>query len=92
MQSKGQMNESDGAAIRRVLDGDGDGYRVLVERYSPAVFRLAYRMTGTEPDAEDIVQETFLKAYRNLKNYDGRASFSTPAPDHLARTVVRGAE
>ncbi|QOY86108.1 RNA polymerase sigma factor [Paludibaculum fermentans] len=71
------MKESDGAAIQRVLAGDGDGFQVLVERYSHALFRLAYRMTGNEADADDVVQETFLRAYRSLANYDGRAAFST---------------
>lgn len=76
-QSKVQMRESDGDAIQRALNGDGDGFRVLVERYSHALFRLAFRMTGNEQDAEDVVQETFLKAYKSLSGYDGRASFST---------------
>jgi RNA polymerase sigma-70 factor (ECF subfamily) len=76
-QSKVQMRESDGDAIQRALRGDGDGFRVLVERYSQNLFRLAYRMTGNEQDAEDVVQETFLKAYRSLAGYDGRSSFST---------------
>ena len=71
------MKDSDGAAIERTLAGDGDGFRVLVERYSRLVFRLAYRMTGNESDADDVVQETFLRAYRNLATYDSRASFST---------------
>lgn len=71
------MTESDGAVIQRVLDGDADGFRLLVERYSPAVFRLAYRMTGSREDADDVVQETLLRAYKSLARYDGRASFST---------------
>lgn len=71
------MTESDGAAIARTLGGDGDGFRVLVERYSPGVFRLAFRMTGNESDSEDVVQETMLRAYKNLNCYDGRASLST---------------
>lgn len=71
------MAETDAAAIGRTLAGDGDGFRVLVERYSPAVFRLAYRMTANESDAEDVVQETFLRAYRHLAQYDQRAAFST---------------
>ena len=41
------------------------------------VFRLAFRMTGNEQDAEDVVQETFLRAYRQLKNYEARSSFAT---------------
>ena len=46
-------------------DGDTEAFRFLVERHSRGVFRLAFRMTGNEHDAEDVVQETFLKAYRN---------------------------
>lgn len=69
--------DTDAVAIQRVLSGDGDGFRVLVDRYSQALFRLAYRMMGTEADADDVVQETFVRAYRNLATYDGRASFNT---------------
>jgi len=41
-----------------------------VERHSRGVFRLAFRMTGNEHDAEDVVQETFLKAYRKLDAFE----------------------
>lgn len=71
------MEDSDGVAIARVKAGDGDAYRALVERHSRSVFRLAYRMTGNEQDAEDVVQETFLRAYRQLHRYEGRAGFGT---------------
>ena len=71
------MQETDSAAIERVVAGDGDAFEVLVERYSRGLFRLAWRMTGSESDADDVVQETFLRAYRGLAEYDGRASFST---------------
>jgi RNA polymerase sigma-70 factor (ECF subfamily) len=71
------MEESDSAAIVRVNAGDGDAYRTLVERYSRAIFRLAYRMTGNAQDAEDVVQETFLRAYRHLHRWEGCSSFST---------------
>src|SRR5207247_1848277 len=54
-----------------------DAYRVLVERHSRALFRLAFRMTGNESDAEDVVQESFLRAYRQLGKFDERASFGT---------------
>jgi RNA polymerase sigma-70 factor (ECF subfamily) len=54
-----------------------EAFRELVERHSRMVFRMAYRMTGNEQDAEDVVQETFLKAYRGMDRFDSRASFST---------------
>ncbi len=41
------------------------------------VFRLAYRLTGNEQDAEDVVQDAFLKAYSNFERFDSRASFAT---------------
>lgn len=72
-------------------------FRVLVERHSRAVFRLAFRMTGNEHDAEDIVQETFLRAYRALHRFESRANFGTwlhrvainCALDHLGRVRRR---
>jgi RNA polymerase sigma-70 factor, ECF subfamily len=54
-----------------------ESFRVLVEEHSPMVFRLAWRMTGNEQDAEDVVQETFLKAHRSFDAFDARASFGT---------------
>ncbi len=66
-----------GGAIERARSGDSDAFRLLVEQHSRAVFRLAFRMTGNEEDAEDVVQETFLRAYRQLDKYEARSSFST---------------
>lgn len=71
------MEMSDEAAIAAAQAGNQDAFRVLVERHSRAVFRLAYRMTGNEQDAEDVVQEAFLRAYRQLHRYESRASFAT---------------
>ncbi len=64
-------------AVARARAGDGDGFRTLVERHGRALFRLAYRMTGNEHDAEDVVQETLLRAFRRLDQWDGRAQFSS---------------
>jgi RNA polymerase sigma-70 factor (ECF subfamily) len=71
------MEQSDAAAVAQVRAGNSDAFRVLVERHSRSVFRLAFRMTGNEQDAEDLVQETFLRAYRQVARFDGRASFGT---------------
>ena len=71
------MPQSDAAAVALARDGDSEAFRALVERHSRAVYRLAHRMTGTAEDAEDVVQETFLKAYRQLNRFESRANFST---------------
>src|SRR5579862_5402937 len=72
------MDASEAAAVlARARQGDGDAFRALVERHSRSVFRLAYRMTGNEQDAEDVVQESFLKAYRQLGRFESRSNFST---------------
>jgi len=71
------MELTDAAFVTRARSGDTDAYRVLVERHGRALFRLAFRMTGNEQDAEDVVQESFLRAYRQLGKFDERASFGT---------------
>jgi RNA polymerase sigma-70 factor (ECF subfamily) len=71
------MEISDEAAVELTRRGDPDAFRVLVERHSRAVYRLAWRMTANSHEAEDIVQETFLRAYKQLKRFDGRAAFGT---------------
>jgi len=71
------MELSDSVAVAQARAGDSGAFRVLVERHSRNLFRLAYRMTGHQQDAEDVVQETFLRAYRQLSKFDDRASFGT---------------
>lgn len=68
---------TDTAAVALAREGDSDAFRGLVERHSRAVYRLAHRMTGNAQDAEDVVQETFLKAYRQLGRFESRANFGT---------------
>lgn len=68
---------ADALVIERTLAGERDAYRLLVERYSSNVYRLAYRMTGNSHDAEEIVQEAFLRAYQKLEKFEARANFGT---------------
>src|SRR5687768_6541632 len=69
--------DMDAAAVDRVTRGDPEAFRLLVDRHSRSVFRLAYRLTRNQHDADDVVQETFLRAYRHLSSFDSRSSFST---------------
>jgi RNA polymerase sigma-70 factor (ECF subfamily) len=71
------MEWTDSAAAEEARKGDQRAFGALVERHSRSVFRLAFRMTQNEQDAEDLVQETFLKAYKQLHRFDGRSAFGT---------------
>jgi RNA polymerase sigma-70 factor, ECF subfamily len=72
------MDATEAAAVlARARQGDSEAFRALVERHSRSVFRLAYRMTGNEQDAEDVVQESFIRAYRQLGRFESRANFGT---------------
>jgi RNA polymerase sigma-70 factor (ECF subfamily) len=72
-----RMPQTDAATVALARDGDSEAFRALVERHSRAVYRIAHRMTGNSSDAEDVVQETFLKAYRQLGRFESRANFGT---------------
>jgi len=71
------MPHTDATTVALARDGDAEAFRALVDSHSRAVYRLAHRMTGNAQDAEDVVQDTFLKAYRQLGRFESRANFST---------------
>jgi RNA polymerase sigma-70 factor (ECF subfamily) len=72
-----QMHPDDVAAVAKARGGDEEAFRVLVERHGRSIYRLAYRMTGRPEDAEDVVQETFVRAYRQLSRFEARSNFAT---------------
>jgi RNA polymerase sigma-70 factor, ECF subfamily len=71
------MGNDDYMLIRSVLAGEKDAYGLLVARHSQSVFRVAFRITENEADADEVVQETFLRGYRKLQDFDARSSFGT---------------
>jgi len=71
------MQGSDHSIVRAVLAGDKEAYGALVRAHSASVFRAAFRIAGNEADAEEIVQEAFLRAYQRLESYQGRSTFGT---------------
>jgi RNA polymerase sigma-70 factor (ECF subfamily) len=75
----------DRTAIDAVLAGDVAAYQVLVNRHGPMLLRVAHRITGNGADAEEVVQEALLKAYRKLDTWAGQATVGS----WLYRITVR---
>ena len=63
--------------INKLIQHERSEYAVLVEAYSDRLYRVAVRMTGNEQDAEDVLQETFIKVFRNIDSFKGNSSLST---------------
>jgi RNA polymerase sigma-70 factor (ECF subfamily) len=64
--------------VRRVLAGQTDDFRALVDRHQQSIYRFASALLGNREEAQDVVQEAFLAAFANLSGYDSsRAAFST---------------
>jgi len=63
--------------VARVLRGDRQAYALLVEEYQAPIYNLVYRMTKNLSDAEEITQESFLRAFQQLSRYDAERSFYT---------------
>ena len=83
---------SDAALVELVLADDQDAFAVLVERYKDAVQNLAYRMLSNAAEAEDVTQETFVRAYTQLATYKPAHKFSTwllSIASHLAIDQLR---
>jgi RNA polymerase sigma-70 factor, ECF subfamily len=63
--------------IDKVLKGERQAYALLIDEYKSPVYNLAYRMTGNSEDADDLTQETFIRAYKYLWRYDPQRKFFT---------------
>jgi RNA polymerase sigma-70 factor (ECF subfamily) len=63
--------------VRRSQSGDSEAFEALVQRYQHMIHALTFRMTGSSADAEDLAQEVFIRAYRQLGSFRGDAKFSS---------------
>ena len=68
---------NDNEIISQVLSGDYQAYAVLVNRYQNYVFTLALRMVKNREDAEEVAQDSFIKAYKYLADFKGNSKFTT---------------
>jgi len=68
---------TDDALVKRAQQDDERAFGELVTRYESKVYSLAMKMLRNPEDAEDVLQETFLRAYRGLKSFKGNSTFST---------------
>jgi RNA polymerase sigma-70 factor (ECF subfamily) len=68
---------SDECLVLAAKDGDANAFVELRDRHSPRILSTAYRITGNWEDAEDALQDTFLKVFVNLNRFEGRSSYST---------------
>ena len=64
-------------SLEALRKGDRSEFARLVETYSPMIYRLGLKMLDNTQDVEDMLQETFIKTYRHLSDFDGRSSLST---------------
>jgi RNA polymerase sigma-70 factor (ECF subfamily) len=87
------MGKHDPALIRDILSGNKEAYGALVKSHSPKLFRLAFRITGNEADADEVVQDAFLLGYRKLESFESRSNFGTwiyRIAAHCALNRLRG--
>jgi RNA polymerase sigma-70 factor, ECF subfamily len=72
-----KSSDEEQTLIERMKAGDHRAFELIFDRYVGRVYRQALRLTGNETDAEDVVQEVFLLAYRKAKAFQGKSEFST---------------
>ncbi|HTS17936.1 MAG TPA: sigma-70 family RNA polymerase sigma factor [Verrucomicrobiae bacterium] len=71
------QHEDDEVLVRRTQQGDRFAFDVLVGRYKERLYATVYHMTSNHEDANDLVQDTFIKAYKSLRSFRGQSSFYT---------------
>lgn len=74
---KERNKKEDLEIVQKILAGDESLFQVLVHKYSGLIFSIVYKMVGNRIDAEDLVQEIFIKIYNGLKSYNGEFALTT---------------
>jgi RNA polymerase sigma-70 factor, ECF subfamily len=71
------MTASDAEIVQRCLSGEEEAFRILVQRYERPVYSLIHRMVASDDDARDLTQESFVKVFRSLEQFDPARNFSS---------------
>lgn len=69
--------ETDLELIEKIKRGEKEFYELIVKKYNQRLYRITRAMIGNESEIEDIMQDTFLKAYQYLHQFEGKSEFST---------------
>jgi RNA polymerase sigma-70 factor (ECF subfamily) len=77
IEREGARTDEDAGLVFSCIKGDLDAFESLVKKYEKKMFNVSYRITGNYEDASEIVQDAFVSAYRNLKNFRGQSRFLT---------------
>ena len=70
-------HQSDQYYINQILKGEVNAFSVLVKRYQNLVYTVVYRIVKNKEEAEEVAQDSFIKAFKSLKSYRGESKFST---------------
>lgn len=84
-----RMEEEDNVLVLRARDGDLAAYSELVSRYQRAVYGIVSRMVATRDDADDLVQDVFVLAYRSIDRFRGQSAFSTWLHSIAVNTTIK---
>ena len=81
MASAGDWNRAEGTAsdmdiVQRVLDGDTASFELIMRRYNRRLYRIARSVLRNDADAEDVVQDAYIRAYEHLSGFEGKGAFS----------------
>jgi RNA polymerase sigma-70 factor (ECF subfamily) len=71
------MNDQDKEIVKRVLDGETRAFSILIDRHKAKALMLAVRILKNREDAEEALQDAFVRVYRSLSSFEGKSSFST---------------
>lgn len=75
LEKSGSLCESE--IIRRILDGEKEIYEIIVRRFNPFLYKIGRSYNYNHEDTQDLMQETFIDAYKNLRKFEGRSDFKT---------------